>query len=150
MTGQSVPNDQQLAGNVAQQMSEELDDLRATDRSRKQAEVKVPPGYARYRRQGLPIKVVLQHGGLSARGPDTAAVGTLTTPSQLPQDAPTLRGMTGNSTFLPNQMGHTAGGPQAGLVAQRFRTAFESPLDLAQVLRAQPRLAPGTARLLQS
>src|SRR5208283_112523 len=52
---------------------------------------------------------------------------------QLPQDAPSLRGMIGNSTFLPNQMGHTAGGPQAGLVAQRFRTAFESPLDLAQV-----------------
>ncbi|MDR3749500.1 MAG: hypothetical protein P4M04_15375 [Acidobacteriota bacterium] len=44
VTGQSVPNDQQLTRNVAQQMSEELDDLRATDRFRKQAEAKVPPG----------------------------------------------------------------------------------------------------------
>ena len=31
VTGQPVPNNQQLAGNVAQQMGEELEDLRATD-----------------------------------------------------------------------------------------------------------------------
>jgi len=58
--------------------------------------------------------------------------------------------MVGNPTFLLNQMGDTAGGPQTGLEAQSFRTAFESLLDLAQILRAQAWLAARTARLLQS
>src|SRR3974377_1659094 len=177
-------------------MREKLDDLRTTDRARKQAEVKVPPGHARYRRQALPVEAVLQYGRLSAWCPGTAAVGTLTqsalvdeddgaafvfglffyprpalllppsdlvfvalqgaargtltTPAQPPQDAPSLGRMVGNPTFLLDQMGDTAGGPQTGLVAQSFRTAFESLLDLAQILRAQAWLAARTARLLQS
>ena len=49
--------------------------------------------------------------------------------------------MVGNPTFLLDQMGDTAGGPQAGLVAQSFRTAFESLLDLAEILDAQAWLA---------
>ena len=57
--------------------------------------------------------------------------------------------MVGNPTFLLDQMGDTVGGPQSGLVAQAFRTAFESLLDLAQILHAQPWLAASTARLLQ-
>jgi hypothetical protein len=58
--------------------------------------------------------------------------------------------MVGNSTFLLNQMGHTVGGPQTGLVAQSFRTAFECLLDLAKIFGAQAWLAARTARLLQS
>jgi len=57
--------------------------------------------------------------------------------------------MVGNSTFLLDQMGHTLGRPQAGLVTQHFRSAFESQFELAEVVRAQARLATGTARLLQ-
>src|SRR5919109_2114236 len=57
-------------------MREKLDDLWATDRSWKQSEVEVPPGYARHRRQRLPVKVILQHRRLSAR-PGTAAVRAL-------------------------------------------------------------------------
>ena len=57
--------------------------------------------------------------------------------------------MIGNPAFLLDQMGDTAGGPQTGFVAQSFRPAFESLLDLAEILRAQARLASGTARLLQ-
>src|SRR5664279_2208634 len=77
VTGQSVPNDQQLAGNVTQQVRQELDDLGTTDRSRKQAKVKVPPGHARYRRQTLPVEVVLQHRCVATWCPSTATVGTL-------------------------------------------------------------------------
>jgi len=47
-------------------------------------------------------------------------------------------------------MGDTAGGPQTGLVAQSSRTALESLLDLAEILRAQAWFAARTARLLQS
>ena len=77
VAGQAVPNDQQLAGNVTQQVGQELDDLGTTDRSRKQSEVKVPPSHARYRRQTLPVEVVLQHRCLAAWCPGTATVGTL-------------------------------------------------------------------------
>jgi len=58
--------------------------------------------------------------------------------------------MVGNSTFLLNQMGHTVGGPQTGLVVQNFRTAFESLLDLAEILCTQARLTASPARFLQS
>ena len=58
--------------------------------------------------------------------------------------------MIDNPTFLLDQMSNTVGGPQTGLVAQSFRTAFEALLDLAEILRAQAWLAASTARLLQS
>ena len=45
MAWQTVPDDQQLAGNMAQQMGEELDE--------------VPPRHPRHRRQHLPIDVIL-------------------------------------------------------------------------------------------
>src|SRR3974377_1011233 len=67
-------------------MREKLDDLRTTDRARKQAEVKVPPGHARYRRQALPVEAVLQYGRLSAWCPGTAAVGTLTQSALVDED----------------------------------------------------------------
>src|SRR5664279_585885 len=86
VTRQSIPNDQQFAGNVAQQMLEELDDLRTTDRSRKQAEVEVPPSHARDRRQRLPVKVVLQHRRLSAWCPGAAAVGTFAQSALVDED----------------------------------------------------------------
>jgi hypothetical protein len=50
--------------------------------------------------------------------------------------------MVGNPTFLLDQMGDTMGGPQSGLVAQRFWTALESLLDLAEILRPQAWLRP--------
>jgi hypothetical protein len=58
--------------------------------------------------------------------------------------------MVGNPTFLLDQMGDTAGSPQTGLVAQSFRTAFESPLNLAEILGAKPWLAASPACLPQS
>jgi len=58
--------------------------------------------------------------------------------------------MVGNPTFSLDQMGDTVAGPQSGLVAQSFRTALESLLDLAEILGAQAWLATRPARLLQS
>jgi len=86
VTGQSVPYDQQLAGNVTEQVGEKLDDLRAADRTGKQTEVEVPPGHARDRRQGLPVKVVLQHRCFPLRGPSTAAVWPFAQPAFVDED----------------------------------------------------------------
>lgn len=77
MPRQPVPDNQQLAGNVLQQMREEQDDLRAADRAGKQSEIEVPPRYPRDRRQSLPVKVILQHRCLSPWRPGPAAVGPL-------------------------------------------------------------------------
>ena len=77
MARQTIPDDQQLARNVAQEMGEKLDDLGAADGSWKQPEVEVPPSHSRNGRQCLPVEVILQHRRLPARGPGTAAVGTL-------------------------------------------------------------------------
>src|SRR5437870_13395022 len=60
MAGQTVPNDQQLAGNVAQQVREKLDDLPAADGAGKQPEIEVPPRHTCHRRQRLPVEVILQ------------------------------------------------------------------------------------------
>jgi hypothetical protein len=74
MTRQPVPDDQQLAGSMAQQVRKELDDLRTADRPGKQAEVEVPPRHPRHRRQHLPVEVILQHRRLSPGRPGAAAV----------------------------------------------------------------------------
>ena|SRR5271157_2192935 len=67
-------------------MSEKLDNLRAADGSRKQAEVEVPPRHPRNGRQGFPVEVILQHGRLAAWGPGTAAVGTLAQSALVDED----------------------------------------------------------------
>src|SRR5215469_5899648 len=56
-------------------MREELDDLGTADGSGKQAKVKVPPGHPGYRRQHLPVKVILQRRPLSPRRPGPTAMG---------------------------------------------------------------------------
>src|SRR3974377_423833 len=49
MAWQPVPDDQQLAGDMAQQMRKKQDNLRTADSSRKQSEVEVPPGHSGHR-----------------------------------------------------------------------------------------------------
>lgn len=51
--------------------------------------------------------------------------------------------------FLLDQMGYPVRRPQTGFIPQRLRPAFESVLDLADLLRTQSRFAPGPASLLQ-
>jgi hypothetical protein len=54
-----------------------------------------------------------------------------------------------HSGFLLDQLGYSVRRPQAGFIPQRLRPAFESLLDLADLLSTQARFASGTASLLQ-
>src|ERR1700694_1723505 len=81
MTGQAVPDDQQLARQMTHQMFEELDHLRTFESAGIEPEGKIPPRYPRHRRQGFPVEVVLQHRGLSPRCPGAAAMGPLAEPA---------------------------------------------------------------------
>src|SRR5713226_3149270 len=66
---QPVPDHQQLARQVAQQMAEEVDHLGGMDGAGIEPEVEVPPGDAGSRRQHLPVEMMLQYRGLPARRP---------------------------------------------------------------------------------
>jgi len=83
---QSVPDDQQPSGYVAEQMGEEQDYLRRTNGARKKTEVKVPPCDPRHSRKCLPVEVILQHRGLSFRRPGAAAVGPLAQSALVDED----------------------------------------------------------------
>ena len=86
VTAQPVPDGQQLARNVAQQMLQKLHHLRAADRAGKEAKVKIPPGHARHGRQRLPVEVVLQHRRLSFRRPGAAPMRPLTQSAFIDED----------------------------------------------------------------
>src|ERR1700682_2225103 len=73
MTGQAVPNDQQLIRQMTHQMFEELDYLRTLDGAGKEPKVKVPPRHPCHCRQSLPVEGVLQHRVVSPRRPGAAA-----------------------------------------------------------------------------
>jgi len=77
MTGQTVPDDQQLARNVPHQVREKFDDLWTADRAGKQLKVEVPPGHPCHGRQRLPVEVVLQNRRLAAWCPGAAAMRAL-------------------------------------------------------------------------
>src|SRR5713226_3378843 len=70
---------------------------------------------------------------------------TLATPTQLPQNAPGLRGMVAHPAFLLDQVHHPPRRPQAGFIAQSLWPAFQSALDLRQVPWTQSRLAAGAS-----
>ena len=83
---QSVPNDQQLPGYVAEQMGEEQDHLRRTNGARKETEVKVLPGDPCHSRKRLPVEVVLQHRRLCFGRPGAAAVRPLAQSALVDED----------------------------------------------------------------
>src|SRR5216684_1707179 len=87
VSGQAVPDDQQPAREMGQEMSKKLDHLGTANGSRKEPEVETPPGYPGHRREQLPVEMILQHWGLSTRRPRAAAVGS----SGLARWAPALR-----------------------------------------------------------
>ena len=67
--GQAVPDDEELAAQMALQVPEEFDDLRPFDRSREESEVETPPRDAGDRREQVPVEVLLEDRRLSARRP---------------------------------------------------------------------------------
>jgi len=72
--GEPVPDDEELAAQMALQVHEEFDDLRPFDRAREQPEVETPPRDARDRREQVPVEVILEDRRLPARRPGTAPV----------------------------------------------------------------------------
>lgn len=75
--GEAVPDDEQLAAQMALQVHEEFDDLRPFDRTGEEPEVEAPPRDPGDRRQQVPIEVVLEDRRLAPRGPRAAAMGPL-------------------------------------------------------------------------
>src|SRR5215472_2161126 len=84
--GEPVPYHQQLAREMAQQMAEEVDDVRAPDCTRVEPEVEVPPGDGGDRRQHLPVEMMMQHRRLPARRPGAHSVGSLAQPALIDED----------------------------------------------------------------
>jgi len=81
MRRQAIPDHQQLAGPLSQQMLQELHDLGTSDGARKQTEVEIPPCHSGDRRKRVPVEVVLQHGRLPLRRPRPAAMRPLAQPA---------------------------------------------------------------------
>src|SRR3990172_3964347 len=77
MTWESIPDDQQLPGQMAQQMAEEIDHLRTSDRARIEPKIKVVPSPPGDGRQHFPVEVILQNRGLAFRSPSANAVWPL-------------------------------------------------------------------------
>src|ERR1700732_342753 len=86
VSGKAVPDDQQLAREMGQEMRKKLDHLGTANGSRKEPEVETPPGYPGHRREQLPVEMILQHWSLSARRPSAAAVGSLAQPALVDED----------------------------------------------------------------
>src|SRR6516164_461638 len=86
MGGQPVPNHQQLAPQVLQQMLQELHHLGTSDSAGEQAKVEVPPRHPRRCRKQIPVEVILQHGSLTSRRPRPAAMRPLAQPAFVDKD----------------------------------------------------------------
>jgi hypothetical protein len=81
---------------------------------------------------------------------DRSSCRALATPAKLPQKAPYVSGVIGDPTLLFDQIRHPRRGPQSRVIAERFRSALQSPLDAFQIFGAQARLPSGSTRLLET
>jgi len=77
MRGKAIPDDQQRAGQMPEQVHQELHHLFFGDGFVEDLEIEIPPGDAGGYGDGLPVKVILQHGCLPAWSPGTATVRPL-------------------------------------------------------------------------
>src|SRR5512144_434123 len=82
----AVPNDQQLAPDLALERAKELDDLFAVDRAVDEAEVEAPPRQAGNRRHLLPGKALLDDGGAPAQAPSASHGALLGEPRLVDED----------------------------------------------------------------
>jgi len=86
---QTIPHDQQRLTKVTHQGRKKIHDLFFLDGTGIDAKVEVPHGETGSDRQTLPIEVVLQDGGLSARCPGTATMRSLTQSAFVDEDEDT-------------------------------------------------------------
>jgi len=84
--GQPIPDHQQWARNVAQEVTEKFNQLRRPNGSVEQPKVKVPPANAGDQGQYLPIEVILQHRRLSFWCPGAVVVRSLTQSTFVDED----------------------------------------------------------------
>ena len=82
----TIPDHQQLAWQVAQQMTQEVHYFGRANGSLVKPEIEVPPSDAGHRREQLPIEMILQHRSLSARGPGAHPMGPLAQPALVDKD----------------------------------------------------------------
>lgn len=78
---QAVPDYQQLAFDMAQQVFEKLNYLRPPNRSGKQTKVKMPPTHPGNSRKPFPVEMILQHRGLPTGSPRPIAIGPFRYPA---------------------------------------------------------------------
>ena len=72
-----IPNQQDVAINVAEQVFEELDDLLGLDGLFEDLKIEIPVGDAGDNGQGLPVEVELEYGRLPSRRPGAPPVRPL-------------------------------------------------------------------------
>src|SRR6266851_5372082 len=89
MAGQAIPHDQQGLVQVAHQGRKKIHDLFLLDAPGIDSKVEVPQCEAGSDRQTLPIKVVLQDGGLSTRSPSATTMRSLTQSAFIDEDEDT-------------------------------------------------------------
>src|SRR5579863_7145075 len=82
----TIPDYQQSARQMTQQMGKELHHLRGADGALVKPEMEVPPRDAGDGREHLPVEMILQHRGLSARRPGAHPMGPLAQPALVDED----------------------------------------------------------------
>lgn len=82
----AIPDDQESAGNMAQEMTEKENDLRTSNRARKQAKIEIPPGHSGNGGERFPTEMILENGGLAPGSPGSATVGSLAQPTFVDED----------------------------------------------------------------
>ncbi len=105
MRGEPVPHQQELSGNMPQQVFEKRHDLWRADRSGIEPEIEIPQRDAGDDRKRLPVEVVLQHWCVAPPRPGPAAVRTLAQSAFVQKDdrSPLFLGfflMSGQRTFF--------------------------------------------------
>src|ERR1700730_2780199 len=82
----AIPDYQQSARQMPQQVAEEVHDLGSTNGSLVEPKIEVPASDAGRGREHFPVKVILQHRSLSARGPSAHPMGPLAQPALVDED----------------------------------------------------------------
>src|SRR5205807_10337561 len=82
----AIPDYQQWARQMTQQVREKVHHLWGADGLSVKPKIKVPPRDAGGSREHLPVEMILQHRGLSARGPGAHPMGPLAQPALVDED----------------------------------------------------------------
>ena len=82
----AIPDDQHLAGNMALEMAQKLDDLKTFDAASMDLEIKPPQRQAANDREAFPVEGLVQHWSLPAWCPSACPCGTGAQPAFVDKD----------------------------------------------------------------